>query len=192
MYGQIKLALLGLCVLVLLTGCNVDGKRKTPQVEKAQSQTGTAVYEGVTSDLENEEVLFSFITTNNKKLIVSYCEVEDKLLYRFFNKNHLEIQLPDLAVDSWEFFEFEDFHQVGSASTQITDVNQLVFINEDYRYEVYDNYEKTGKKRQVGVRVISLKEGQSYEIQGDADSAVGTLMLLYEKLPNLNHRVMGE
>lgn len=191
MYGQIKLALLGLCVLTFFSGCSLDGKRHAGPSETAQ-QTGKAIYEGVDSDIENEEILFSFITTNNKKLIVSYCEAEDKLLYRFFNKNHLEIQLPDPAIDAWDFFEFEDYHQVGSASTQITDVNQLVFINEDYRYEVYDNYEKTDKKRQVGVRVISLKDGQSYEIQGDADSTVGTLMLLYERFPNLSHRVMGD
>lgn len=190
MYRQIKLLILGLLLAGSLAGCGMAGSK--PKEATEQPHTEITVFDNEGGDLENEEVLFSFITTNQKKLIVSYVAEEDALKYRFFNKNHLEIALPDKGIDSWNFFTFEDFHQVGSASTQVTDVNQLIFVNEDYRYEVYDNYEKSGKKRQVGVRVIALKDNQSYEIQGDADSAVGTLMLLYERFPKLTHRVMGD
>lgn len=184
-----RLIVLALCA-TMLSGCGLNKNMKANQMN--QTQTTTAVYDGVGSEVENEEVVFSFITTNKKKLILSYCEEEDQFIYRFFNKEQLEIQLPDADEDAWQFFEFEDFHQVGPSSNGVTDINQLNFTNRKYRYEVYDNYDNTNRKRQVGVRVISMTDGQSYEIQGDAESAVGSLMLLYEKYPKLVHRVMGQ
>lgn len=178
--------LLALGTVLLLTGC---AAKEIPGETRDLEGANVSVYAGTASNLEDEEIVFSFITNSQKKMILSYSEEQDRLIYRFFNKEALEIQLPADGEDSWSYFQFEDYHQAGESGTAV-DVNHLVFVNAGYRYEIYDDYPADSGKRQVGVRVTSLTDSKSYDIAGDGDSAVGTLALLYEKYPALTHAVL--
>lgn len=184
-----KAVILGLIICLftmsLLTACQGGN---TPQTKEGQQAT-TSVFDGVESPVE-EEVVFSFITENERKLIVAYNPAEDKLVYRFFSKDSLELELPDQGVESWGFFSYMDGHQKVALNGKQMDLNYLVFTNGGYRYEIYDNYNVAGGGRVVGVDVIKLSDQSVTHISGDAERAVGSLMLLNEKFPNINHEAL--
>lgn len=188
-YSFIKSVSLGFVIctlgLMLLTACQGIDASQTRVGEK----TTTSVFDGVESPVE-EEVVFSFITENERKLIVAYNPAEDKLVYRFFSKDSLELELPDQGIESWQFFSYMDGHQKVSLNGRQMDLNYLVFTNGGYRYEIYDNYNVAGGGRVVGVDVIKVSDQSVTHISGDADRAVGSLMLLNEKFPNLKHEAL--
>lgn len=168
-----------------LSGCN----QVTSPKDKPSDKATTAVFNGVESPVE-EEVIFSFITENERKLIVAYNPADDKLVYRFFSKDSLELELPDKGIDPWGFFSYMDGHQKVALNGRQMDLNYLVFTNGGYRYEIYDNYNVAGGGRVVGVDVIKISDQSVTHISGDAERAVGSLMLLNEKFPNLSHEAL--
>lgn len=170
---------------VTLTGC----EQGLSNQEKIHEKATTSVFKGVDTPVE-EEVVFSFITENERKLIVAYNPKEDRMVYRFFSKDSLELELPDKGVDAWNFFSFMDGHQKVALNGKQMDLNYLVFTNGGYRYEIYDNYNVAGVGRVVGVDVIELSTQSVTHISGDAERAVGTLMFLNEKYPNLIHEAL--
>lgn len=167
---------------LLLSAC------QQPETAKPDEANGavTSVFNGVETPVE-EEVVFSFITENERKLIVAYNPADDRLVYRFFSKDSLELELPDKGVESWGFFSYMDGHEKVALNGKQMDLNYLVFTNGGYRYEIYDNYNVAGGGRVVGVDVIHLSDQTVTHISGDAERAVGSLMLLNEKYPNLKH-----
>lgn len=174
--------------MLLLGGCalkkeNAEGIKKNTDASVAR----TEVFKGVSDESENEEVVFSFITENEKKLILTYNKVEDKLVYRFINREHQELMLPNADQNPWEFFTYADEHTATIHSAKNMDMNYLFFVNAGYRYEIFDNYNVAGQGRVVGVDVINMKDQSVTHIEGDAERAVGSLMLLNEKFPSLVH-----
>lgn len=170
---------------LLLSGCSlIDQNRERAQTEG--NSTYTTVYDGVGTQSE-EEVVFSFITEHEKKLVLSYSASEDRLIYRFFNKEEVELELPGPEADPWSYFTFADDHRAGSADQLGIDMNFLVFENGNYRYEIYDNYNTAGQGRLVGVNVTNLDTQEFTHIEGDSERAIGSLMLLYDRFPKLNH-----
>lgn len=178
-----------LCLLgvLLAVGCGLQ-KAKEKEVPE---ETTTTVYNGVETP-EEEEVVFSFITPHEKKLVLSYSTAGDRLVYRFFNKNQLELEMPNEGVSSWGFFSFADDHRAKGPNQLGIDVNFLVFENGNFRYEVYDNYNTAGQGRLVGVNVTNLSTGEFTHIEGDSEKVIGSLMLLYERFPKLNHEHVFE
>lgn len=174
-----------LVIAVILGGCSLIGQNREKALSEGDSAY-TTVYDGVGTQSE-EEVVFSFITEHEKKLVLSYSGSEDRLIYRFFNKDEVELELPGAGVEPWTYFTFADDHRAGSADQLGIDMNFLVFENGNYRYEIYDNYNTAGQGRLVGVNVTNLDTQEFTHIEGDSERAIGSLMLLYERFPKLNH-----
>ncbi len=186
-----RIILLTTLILSVLIAGGCQAKKEVGEVSERQTiettPTKTEIFEGVKDDFEDEEVVFSFITENEKKLILTYNKAQDRLIYRFINREHQEIMLPNKGENSWEFFTYADEHNATIHSGKNMDMNYLFFVNAGYRYEVFDNYNVAGQGRVVGVDVISMKDNSVTHIEGDAERAAGSLMLLNEKFPSLIH-----
>lgn len=145
---------------------------KTPEVTKPAEN----IYKEDLS-AEGETVLFSFRVSDTKK-ILSICMAEDQsyIVYRFGTADNIELEFPKDTADSFSSFHYSYYLRGGGPQNAGLDLNHLNFNNENYTYQVYDEYEAESGIRAVGVRVTDDETAKETDIAGDIDSVTGSMI----------------
>ncbi|QEC69554.1 hypothetical protein FRZ67_20440 [Panacibacter ginsenosidivorans] len=126
----------------------------------------------------NEEIIFSFLLTKNKK-IVSLCKDKqgDYLVYRFGTKEKVELEYPQkLDKTSWKVFKLYGVKRFGGkANAGFGDYN-ISFSNNGVTYEVFENWSDDDDTSDIGVNVTIDKK--KVILKGDIKSKQGALLRL--------------
>lgn len=124
----------------------------------------------------NEELILSFRTNNQKQVYLVKDKGNKYIVYRFGSKDKVEFEFPSTTDNCWSKFTYSFYLRGGGAANEGMDLNYLYFTNEGFRYVVYHTYYAVGNKRGVGVKVINLRTGKTVDIKGDSKTRKGTLV----------------
>lgn len=131
--------------------------------------------------LANEEIIFSFKTEKNGKVLsVCISQEPDYIVYRFGSKDNVELEYPSNKTDSWNCFTYDYYLRGGGAANEGVDLNYLSFERENYIYRVYDEYYAASDSNSVGVKVIDKITNKEIDISGISKEKIGTLVTLRE------------
>lgn len=140
---------------------------------------------------DNEEVLFGFKIENSPK-ILSIClskKQPDYIVYRFGTKDKIELEFPENKADSWNKFTYSYYLRGGGAGNEGMDMNYLTFENDEYEYQIYQEYTAKDKVIQVGIKITDKSTKKETDIKGLSNTIEGSLIKLREnkkiKIENL-------
>ncbi len=128
----------------------------------------------------NENTVFAFQLENNKWVSVSKEKNGKYLVYRFGNKNKIELQVPALLdTSSWKRFLFSGYSRGGGKENAAMHFGYLSFRNKETVYEVYELWNSEDDEEHCGLKVIIDKK--LTDLKGVLKSRNGNLLdLLYE------------
>jgi len=126
--------------------------------------------------LENEKVIYSFNTQKGKRLVIANDTIENYLVYRFGTIDKIEFEFPEDLEQSWTKFKFSSYMRGGGVQNEGIDLNYLYFMNGNYRYVIFSEYYSVDNIYECGIKVTNLTNNKTSIIQGDINSATGTLV----------------
>lgn len=86
---------------------------------------------------QSNDVMYSFRTANNKVVELSYNQHENQFTYRFLAKETVELEISDDLNDDNVIFSVRGYHRGGGIQNAAMDLNDVVFQNHGYTYDVY-------------------------------------------------------
>jgi len=125
--------------------------------------------------LSNEEVIFSFETSNGKKVAVCKDDSGKYLIYRFGTASKIEFEYPSKSRESLSKFKYSFYMRGGGEENAGMDLNYLAFTNGGFKYVVYHTYYAEGNQQSVGIKVIEIKTKKITDIKGNPRSQQGSL-----------------
>lgn len=125
--------------------------------------------------LPNEVVIFSFDTLNGKMVTVNKDKKNKYIIYRFGTKDKVEFEFPNKLKSSWTNFKYSYYLRGGGVKNEAMDMNSLEFINENFKYVIYDTYYAVGNKQNIGIEITNLKLDKITIIGGILKTRKGTL-----------------
>ncbi|KAF5435095.1 hypothetical protein C5S36_03845 [Candidatus Methanophagaceae archaeon] len=127
--------------------------------------------------LPNENVVFSFVSEDEKVISVCVAEDESYLVYRFGTPDKIELQFPSDSelVYSWELFSFEYYFRGGGDKNEGLDINYLYFTFDDLSYEVYHEYYSVDNITSIGARITDVNTDYEYHLVGNPETIKGNL-----------------
>lgn len=127
----------------------------------------------------NEEIVFAFQLDNNKWVSVCKEKKGRYLVYRFGNKNKIELQVPAvLDSSSWQRFSFSGYNRGGGKENAAMHFAYLSFRNKDVIYEVYNLWNSEDDIEHCGLTVMMGDKASG--LTGVLNSRKGNLLdLLY-------------
>jgi hypothetical protein len=139
---------------------------------------------------ENEEVLLSFKLTDSDK-IASICiskKEQEYIIFRYGTRDEIELEYPKTSDTSWEKFSYSYYLRGGGIDNEGLDLNYLDFNNEEYSYQIYEEYSSNDDILSIGIKLINQDTGEETELKGDSDSVEGSLISLRDntKIGNKN------
>jgi hypothetical protein len=127
--------------------------------------------------LENEDIIFSFQTKNNKFVYLCQDKNEQYIVYRFGTKEKIELEYPkNKDTTSWSKFEFFSYLRGGGIENDAKDLNEISFQNHQIQYTIYQNYYSEGEKYEIGINVLDLETTKTIRIIGSLKTVKGTLI----------------
>ncbi len=128
----------------------------------------------------NEENVFAFQFENNKRVSVNKEKNGKYLVYRFGNKDKIELQVPAvLDTSSWSRFLFNGYSRGGGKENAAMHFAYLSFRNKEVVYEVYELWNSEDDDEHCGLTVII--DNKLTDLKGVLKSRHGNLLdLIYE------------
>lgn len=136
----------------------------------------TGVGNGQSYLLPNEELVYSFNTTNGKTMVLAKDKNDGYLIYRFGTPNKIELEFPEKTKASFDQFTYSYYLRGGGVQNEGMDLNYIKFTNGDYQYLIYDTYYAIGEESELGIKITHLKTKKTTDIKGDEKTQKGTLI----------------
>ncbi len=137
--------------------------------------TAFHVSPGARYALANEKVIYSFVTQNGKILTLCQDTAEYYIIYRFGTKHDVQLEFPKKDEDSWTQFNYSYWLRGGGRENEGMDLNYVAFVNDGFKYVIYDTYFASENKSVIGLKVFDIKGGKVMDIRGDLKTKQGTL-----------------
>jgi hypothetical protein len=125
--------------------------------------------------LKNESVIFSFDTKSGKHVVLAKDNDNAYIVYRYGTTDSVEFEYPEKNKDSWKKFKYSYYQRGGGVQNEGMDLNYLFFINNGFKYNIYDTYYAVGNKFEIGISVINLKTSKTVDIKGIKNTRKGTV-----------------
>lgn len=126
--------------------------------------------------LSNETVIFSFNMQNGKMVTINKDKGNKYIIYRFGTKDKVEFEYPNNLKSSWTNFKYSYYLRGGGIQNEGMDCNYLYFINENFKYVIYDTYFSRDGKQNIGIKIIDLKSNKRIDIKGIIKTRKGMLI----------------
>jgi hypothetical protein len=126
---------------------------------------------------DNENIIISFKIKNSKKrLTIAIDKKQEYLVYRYGNKNKIEMTFKQLNSKKGNQFLYRQENSFGYVRDEIKSLSFEVSKN---KYEVYDNYieSENNQKNGLGIKVTT-NSGKVIYIEGDESSKSGNIELI--------------
>lgn len=87
---------------------------------------------------QNDNVIYSFETTNNKVVQLIYNETDSIFIYRFLSRDKkIELEVRDDLKDDNIVFTVHGYHRGGGVQNAAMDYNDIRFNKNGYDYDIY-------------------------------------------------------
>jgi len=86
---------------------------------------------------QNDNIIYSFKTTNNKVVQLIFNESDSIFMYRFLSKGRIELEIRDDLTDTDTIFTVHGYHRGGGVQNAAMDYNDIKFSNNEYDYDIY-------------------------------------------------------
>jgi len=126
--------------------------------------------------LPNEEIVYSFRSGKNKKLVIAKDSSDAYLVYRFGTLQKVEMEFPERNHQSWSKFRYSFWLRPGGKMNEGMDINFLQFTLDSVKYVVYDCYYEADNTPYVGIKIINLRTGREKKIEGKVKTRKGSLI----------------
>lgn len=136
---------------------------------------------------DNEEIIFSFLLTKNKK-IVSLCKDKQGsyLVYRFGTKNKIEFEYPKkLDATSWNVFKLYGTKRWGGKANAGFGDYSLSFTNNNVIYKIFEIWSDEFNSSDIGVTVKADKK--EIILRGDKKSKKSSLLSLDDEQDKISN-----
>lgn len=129
----------------------------------------------------NENTVFAFQLENNKWVSINKEKTGKYLVYRFGNKDKIELQVPAvLDTTSWNRFLFSGYNRGGGKENAAMHFGYLSFRNKETVYEVYELWNSEDDIEHCGLTVM-IDDKKPINLNGVLKNRHGNLLgLLYE------------
>ncbi len=125
--------------------------------------------------LKNETIIFSFDALNGKHVVLARDNDNSYIVYRYGTRDSIEFEYPEKNTDSWKKFKYAYYLRGGGVQNEGMDLNYLYFINNGYKYIIYDVYYAVGNRSGIGIGVTNLKTNKTVTIKGSKKTIKGTI-----------------
>ena len=126
---------------------------------------------------KGESVIFSFRTQSGKYVMLAKGEHDAYIVYRFGTADSIEFEYPEKNRDSWKKFKYAYYLRGGGVQNAGMDLNYLYFVNNGYKYYIYDvYYAEKGRNSGIGVGVTNLETNKTATIKGAEKTRKGTIL----------------
>jgi hypothetical protein len=128
----------------------------------------------------NENTVLAFQLENNKWVSVSKEKNGKYLVYRFGNKDKIELQVPAvLDTSSWNRFLFSGYNRGGGKENAAMRFGYLSFRNKETVYEVYELWNSEDDEEHCGLTVMINNKASN--LKGILASRHGNLVDLLQE-----------
>jgi hypothetical protein len=125
----------------------------------------------------DEQLVFGFkVKNSNKILSICISEEKDYIVYRYGTKDKVELEFPNDKAGSWKHFSYAYYLRGGGKVNNGLDLNHIKFQNNNYIYDIYDEYSAEENSTSVGVIVTNSVNQNKTEIEGLSSSKIGSLI----------------
>ena len=125
--------------------------------------------------LGNEEVILSFKTVNNKKMVLVKDKNDGYIQYRFGTKDKIEMEFPkEKTKESWKYFQYNSYWRGGGKENTRMEIDNLQFTNNGYTYLIFRTYFAENEKNSAGIIIIDSK-GKETRIAGISKTIKGCI-----------------
>lgn len=127
--------------------------------------------------LENEEVIFSFETSNGKKMVLAKDKENEYIIYRFGTDKKIALEYPEKNKQSWDKFRYFYYHKPGGPENGALYLSSVSFKNEGYEYTIIDNTYLTegDDEHRIGILITNEEKGITKTILGVYETVEGSL-----------------
>jgi hypothetical protein len=127
-----------------------------------------------------EEVVFGFSLKNSNKIVLVCCQKDDKyIVYRFGNKEKVELQYPAmLNATSWKAFRYSGYSRKGVNNSPM-EMHSVTFTNNHVIYKVFEDWDGDHHDSDAGILV--QVNGKKTKLEGKPSSKDGSLGFLQDK-----------
>lgn len=126
--------------------------------------------------LSNEVLIYSFMTSSGKVLVLAKDKDDTYIVYRFGTESEIEFQYPVKTKASWKQFTYSGYIRGSGPANEGLELNYVYFVNDNYKYVIYDNYYAVTGEITTGVKIINLKTKEQSEIKGEPNSRIGSIL----------------
>ena len=125
--------------------------------------------------LKNEVLVYSFVTTKGKKMVLARDKANKYLVYRFGTDAKVELEFPEKNKESWKKFTFSYYSQWGDESNAGKEYNAIKFKINNIQYVITDNsYAPYGDEdNEKGINIYDFKTKKTFFIGGIEKNALG-------------------
>lgn len=129
--------------------------------------------------LPNEEVIYSFETSKNKKMVLVKDKDNGYIQYRYGTPTKVELSFPkERTLESWNLFKYNTYNKTTNQNIEDIEIDNISFVNKQHEYLIYRTNFANGEEGSTGI--IVKKKGKGARIDGLLTSVNGSLSRLDE------------
>lgn len=130
--------------------------------------------------MKNEETIFSFVTTENKTVMVAYEKQQNYVVFRYGTNEKIEVEVRESKTNAEKKFKYSFFKRGTVKHTNYLDLNYLNVNVGSMQYVVYEDYISLGDEPEIGIIITDANVGERKEIKGDLTTKKGSLNFFKE------------
>lgn len=178
-----KLKLIIIMLIIIISGCRAKTSNeksntstlKETKIEKTEIKKINLYNDSLIK--ENEEILFSFFIVNENK-VVTFAKSKNEpsyMIYRFGNKDNIEVEFPKNLINSWHEFTYSYYFRGGNLENEGLDLNYVTFEKNGIKYKIFQEYSSEKNGIDVGIEEINMKTNKSIIYRANENTIIGNL-----------------
>lgn len=130
--------------------------------------------------MKHEETIFSFVTSENKTVVIAYEKQQNYVVFRYGTNEKIEVEVRESKTNAEKKFKYSFFKRGTSKHTNYLDLNYLNVNVGSMQYVVYEDYISLGNEPEIGIIITDANIGERVEIKGDFKTKNGSLNFFRE------------
>ena len=125
--------------------------------------------------LKNEQIIYSFKTTNDKLMFLVKDKENKYIQYRFGTNNKIELEFPTKRnKESWKKFQYNYYLRGGGKENSGMEIGNLQFTKNGFNYLIFSTYFSENEKISAGIIITDSKK-KEMRILGNTKTIAGCI-----------------
>jgi predicted RNA-binding protein len=128
----------------------------------------------------HEEIIYSFVTSENKIVVIAYEKQQNYVVFRYGTNEKVEVEIRESKTTAEKKFKYSFFKRGTPKHTNYLDLNYLNVNVGATQYVIFEDYIALGVEPEIGIIITDANIGDRKEIKGDITTKKGTLNFFKE------------